>query len=326
MIRRQSRPKAPASIAPGVAAGLLPDAPGPALRALALHELAAAREQLARSGEARHEGVHQARKALRRSRAALALGRKRLGSRSKRVDADLASLCRGLSPLRDAQALVETLERLLSNAPEPLQSELPELIQQARDRRDQRLSKALDRDPELEHRRTRIEALAGRLAKLDWARIDEHSVAAAVAHSERRLTTARERIALYPGEDARWHTLRRRLRRLHQQHNLLRRIAPVWQVDAHATSDEASRLGEAQDDALLLRHCRRNSRSRRAAGRDCARWRVKGWGGYGEDSPMNRKSGNGNFQLTFGTHEQACAVGQLDDDLVVVSLENPDDG
>lgn len=259
MIRRQSRPKAPASTPPGVGPGLLPDAPGPALRALALHELATARDQLARSGDARHEGVHQARKALRRSRAALALGRKRLGNRGKRVDADLARLCRGLSPLRDAQALVETMERLLSNAPEPLQSELPELIQQARDRRDQRLSKALDRDPELEHRRTRIEALAGRLAKLDWARIDEHSVAAAVAHSERRLTTARERIALYPGEDARWHTLRRRLRRLHQQHNLLRRIAPVWQVDAHATSDEASRLGEAQDDALLLRHCRRNS-------------------------------------------------------------------
>jgi hypothetical protein len=259
MIRRQSRPKAPASTAPGVAAGLLPDAPGLALRELALHELAAARDQLARSGEARHEGVHQARKALRRSRAALALGRKRLGSRSKRVDADLASLCRGLSPLRDTQALVESLERLLSNAPEPLQSELPELIRQARNRRDQRLATVLNRDPGLERRRARIEALAGRLAKLDWARIDEHSVAAAMAHSERRLTKARERIALYPGEDARWHTLRRRLRRLHQQHNLLRRIAPAWPVDAHATSDDATRLGEAQDDALLLRHCRRNS-------------------------------------------------------------------
>ena len=30
MIRRQSRPKAPASTPPGVAPGLLPDAPGPA--------------------------------------------------------------------------------------------------------------------------------------------------------------------------------------------------------------------------------------------------------------------------------------------------------
>jgi CHAD domain-containing protein len=259
MIRRQGSPKATASAAPAVAADLLPDAPGPALRALALHELAAAREQLARSGDARHEGVHQARKALRRTRAALALGRKRLGARSKRIDADLASLCRGLSPLRDAQALVETLERLVATAPEPLQSELPQLIRQARERRDQRLATVLDRDPELGRRRARTEALAARLAKLDWARIDEHSVAAAVSHSERRLTRARERIALYPGEDARWHTLRRRLRRLHQQHNLLRRIAPAWQVDAHATSNEATRLGEAQDDALLLRHCRRNS-------------------------------------------------------------------
>jgi hypothetical protein len=203
--------------------------------------------------------VHQARKALRRTRAALALGRKRLGSRGKRVDADLASLCRGLSPLRDAQALVETLERLLSTAPEPLRSELPEMIRRARGRRDQRLATVLDRDPELKRRRARTEALAARLAKLDWARIDERSVAAAVAHSERRLTKARDRIPLYPGEDARWHTLRRRLRRLHQQHNLLRRIAPAWRLDAHATTGEATRLGEAQDDVLLLRNCRRNS-------------------------------------------------------------------
>jgi CHAD domain-containing protein len=226
---------------------------------LALVELAAARDQLARSGDARHEGVHQARKALRRTRAALALGRKRLGNRGKRVDADLASLCRGLSPLRDAQALVETLERLVATAPEPLRSELPGLIRQARDRREQRLAKVLNRDPGLERRRARVKALAGRLARLDWTCIDERSVAAAVAHSERRLTAARDSTARYPGEDARWHTLRRRLRRLHQQHNLLRRIAPAWRVVAHATTGEATRLGEAQDDALLLRHCRRNS-------------------------------------------------------------------
>ncbi|MBM4221976.1 MAG: CHAD domain-containing protein, partial [Gammaproteobacteria bacterium] len=233
--------------------------PGLALKELALHELTAAREQLARSGSDRHEGVHQARKALRRIRAALALGRKPLGGRGKRLDADLASLCRGLSPLRDAEALVETLQRLVATAPETLRGELPELIRQARDRRDQRLGMVLDRDPGLKRRRARLKALAARLARLDWAQIDQQSVAAAVAHSERRLGSARERIVRHPGEDDRWHTLRRRLRRLHQQHNLLRRIAPAWPADMHATSEEATRLGEAQDDVLLLRHCGRNS-------------------------------------------------------------------
>jgi CHAD domain-containing protein len=259
MIRRQNRSRVPASAGQGTAAGLLPDAPGPALRELVLHELATARDHLARNGEARHEGVHQARKALRRTRAALALGRKRLGSGGRRIDAELASLCRGLSPLRDAQALLEALERLSGIAPEPLRSELPALTRQARDRRDQRLAKVLGRDPGLKRRRARVQALAERLARLDWTRIDQQSVVAAVAHSERRLARARERIARHPGEDDRWHTLRRRLRRLHQQHNLLRRIAPAWRVDARATTDEATRLGEAQDNALLLRNCGRNS-------------------------------------------------------------------
>ena len=263
MIRRQNRSGVPASAttsaAPGAATGLLPDAPGPALRELALHELAAAGAQLARSGEARHEGVHQARKGLRRTRAALALGRKRLGSRERRIDAELASLCRGLSPLRDAQALLEALERLRSTAPEPLRSELPELLRQARERRDQRLAKVLARDPGLKRRRARVQALAERLARLDWTGIDRQSVLATVAHSERRLARARDRTARHPDESDRWHTLRRRLRRLHQQHNLLRRIAPAWRIDASATTDEATRLGEAQDDALLLRNCGRRS-------------------------------------------------------------------
>jgi CHAD domain-containing protein len=241
------------------AAGTLPGEPGPALRVLALSELAAARDHLARSGDARHEGVHQARKALRRARAVLALGRKRLGSRSKRIDADLASLCRSLSPLRDAEALVEALERLVVTVPEPLRTELPALIRQACDRREQRLAQALDRDPGLERRRARVQALAGRLARLDWARVDQRSVAAAVAHSEQRLAKARDRAARYPGEDDRWHTLRRRLRRLRQQHNLLGQLAPAWRVDTRATTAEATRLGEAQDDALLLRHCGRGS-------------------------------------------------------------------
>ena len=155
----------------------------------------------------------------------------------------------------------------------------------------------LDRDPGLERRRARLKALAARLAKLDWARIDERSVAAAVAHSERRLARARERIALYPGEDACWHTLRRRLRRLHQQHNLLRRIAPAWRLDAHATTGEATRLGEAQDDVLLLRNCRRNSpfapgsRARLCALASERLGRVRGVGASGNSALTTGKRG-----------------------------------
>lgn len=86
--------------------------PGRSLREFALAELDRAAAQLACEGEARHAGVHQARKSLRRVRATLALARRALGEPGRRLDEDLARLCRGLSALRDGQALVEALQRL----------------------------------------------------------------------------------------------------------------------------------------------------------------------------------------------------------------------
>ena len=67
-----------------------------------LDQLAGAMAQLAREGEARHDGIHQARKSLRRARAALALARRALGDEGRRIDAALTAACRGMGALRDA--------------------------------------------------------------------------------------------------------------------------------------------------------------------------------------------------------------------------------
>ena len=87
--------------------------PGQALRDFAAAELAAAGDALARTGDDLHEGVHRARKSIRRTRAVLALGDRLLGPGFELVDAQLRRLNDSLSPLRDAHALVETLQRLL---------------------------------------------------------------------------------------------------------------------------------------------------------------------------------------------------------------------
>lgn len=233
-----------------------PEAPlGRRLKAFALTELAEAQSLLAKPGDARHEGVHQARKRLRRTRAALALGRKALGRPGKQLDQDLARLCRGLSPLRDAQALIEGLQRLPAGESDPLAVAMPELVALARRRRDDCLARALARDPDFQRRRQRLKAMAARLEALDWDSVTAGGVAKAVARSEKRLAKARRRAARDPGDDARWHALRRRLRRLRQQDNLLASVEPDLRPPGNATVDEATVLGEAQDDALLLRHC-----------------------------------------------------------------------
>lgn len=236
-----------------------PEAPQPLLglrlRDFALAELASAHDHLGREGASRHDGVHQARKAIRRARAALALGRKPLGRAGRRLDAQLAMLCRGLSPLRDAQALIEGLQRLASTASPPLQAAMPELLARAGERRDERLERALAIDPEFTRRRLRLQAMSQRLAALDWPAAKRGKVAVALSRSEARVAKSRKRIRREPGNDEHWHGLRRRLRRLRQQDHLLAQVEPGLRPNVAVTVEEATILGEAQDDALLLRHC-----------------------------------------------------------------------
>jgi hypothetical protein len=233
--------------------------PGERLRAFALAELQAAAAELARPDEARHKGVHLARKHLRRTRATLALGRPHLGRASRRLDDDIGQLCRGLAPLRDAQALIEGLERLGQGAPQDLDAGLPEAIALARQRRDGLMERALSRDPDFQRRRDRLAALALRLGKLAWAEVDAPTAAAAIARSERRLLKARRRVERHPEDEERWHGLRRRLRRLRQQEHLLVQELPALYPGRTVPADEATRLGDAQDDALILRHCGRHT-------------------------------------------------------------------
>src|SRR6185369_10397438 len=116
----------------------LPSSIGIRLREFAHAQLTAAEKFLANDSESIHAGIHQCRKSLRRTRAVLALGKSVFDRRAAALDFDIGQLCRGLSPIRDAQALVDTLKRLHDKAPETRQI-LPEAIAVAQDRRDELL-------------------------------------------------------------------------------------------------------------------------------------------------------------------------------------------
>ncbi len=232
--------------------------PGALLQAEAEREIERAARQLARAGEDRHEGIHQARKSIRRVRAALALGAGAFCVTPSvgHLDASLRSLCRGLSALRDADALRDALLHLSRDAViGPIECE--RLCAFVAVLRAQRLAAALARDPDFSRRRIRLQQAQARIALLPWAGVRDADIDAALAYSRKRLRKALKQAKADSDAEA-WHTLRRRVRRLRQQETALARIRPDT---AHATPDIgalADRMGKAQDHALLLAHCRRS--------------------------------------------------------------------
>lgn len=234
------------------------EAIGETLRSEARHELERAARQLARPGEERHLGIHQARKSIRRVRAILALGGEGFALRpaARRIDAGLRSLCRGLSSLRDADALRDALLHLQAEAVlGPIECErLCAFVAALRARR---LAGALARDPDFARRRSRLLAAEHQLERLPWAEVDDAAVRAAHAESVERLGKALKR-ARRSDDPEDWHRLRRRLRRLRQQETAIERVAPALGLHSAGVGELAERMGSAQDHALLLAHCQRS--------------------------------------------------------------------
>ncbi len=236
---------------------------GIALKDFAFAQLQRAMAYLAQPGNARHQGIHEGRKCIRRARATLALAartfkRRNCADRAKRLDHDIGQLGRGLSPLRDAQALLEALARI-KDATAEVTVILPAALKAARTRRDQLMRIALRRNPDFLSRRQRLSAIMARLVRLAWQDVDASEVNSAVNRSVRRVEKAQRNAHRHPELDEVWHVYRRRLRRLRQQDSLLAGIEPGLRPAVADLELQAERLGESQDDALLLKHCGKRS-------------------------------------------------------------------
>jgi CHAD domain len=229
------------------------------LRATAHEQLLLAMNHLAREGDALHTGIHQARKCIRRVRAILALGMRKLDPRAQRLDAQLGQLGRGMSRLRDAQALIEALHRLDGDAPDDVRMILPEAEAAARQRRDALLAEALTRDPQFLSRRRRLRTMSDRLLRLNWQPLHDAEAVAAILRSERRVEKAGRKASRHRDRDEDWHVLRRRMRRLRQQDTVLANVCPEVRTSMHGLEHRADALGHSQDDTLVVIHCGRKS-------------------------------------------------------------------
>lgn len=231
--------------------------PGPALRDYGVAELVLARECLGQRGSRLHEGIHQARKSIRRTRAMLALGGAPLGSGARLIDRQLRRLNRRLSSPRDAHALVETLERLAIKARNTqARDALAAALKIARRRR-----LALVRRPSFVQAVTEAQAvlsmLQAALHGLPWSAVTVPALADAVDVAARKAWRARQR-ALAHDDAEDWHRWRRSMRRLTQQQRAVAAVGLTVHTDAF-DKHLAEQLGVLQDLSLLIAHCGNDS-------------------------------------------------------------------
>ncbi len=229
----------------------MPPEPGDSLKAYALEQIQHAIACLGWRGSRTHAGVHQARKSMRRARACLALGESALGAGAIMIDGEIAKICDSLSCLRDAKARVESLDRLLtSNAETETRHCLQAAKRIAMNARADAMRVEQTNDLDFLTRRERLYVVEAAFPVLPWKQISMSGLSRAMHHSMYASDEAAE-IALSRGKAKDWHRLRRRRRRLAQQHTALVHcdiLLPSIVVPDHKLG---SLLGEAQDISLL---------------------------------------------------------------------------
>jgi CHAD domain-containing protein len=211
-----------------------------ALARVIVEQCVAARGHLARGGADRHAGIHDARRAIRRARAAQALLRPSLGrGQWARVSADLREAGRVLSPLRDAQSVIEAIEEHLEEAGVVVDAPARRsLLAALRRRRDRIVGAGAAAIAQADAALARAAAAAGD----DVAGFDAAGLAAGLALGRARLSRAL-RAARATGVDPdALHRVRQRARAHWLQIELL---VPAWPGLLGALAGEAKKLSQA---------------------------------------------------------------------------------
>lgn len=232
---------------------------GQALGALVHAECRSAIAAL-RAPKAIHTRVHETRKAIRRTRALLALADD--GDASFDVgpaDRILSRVGDGLSRLRDAQAAIDTAR---SVGKQVGQKRWQPVVHALRERAAALVAQELERDPGLARRRATLEGALHYLDALPWSELTASQIREGLARQRRRVERAAQRASKRP-DAKRLHDWRRKVRRLRMEVEALPRLKPNWSKAASGTPKSRSlhrlsdTLGREQDlhvlDGLLKR-------------------------------------------------------------------------
>ena len=232
-------------------------APGITLRDYGIEELTMAIDGLAMRGSHVHEGIHQARKAIRRTRAMLALGESALGPGSHFIDRRLRRMNRHLSPLRDMHALVEALDRLRIKSRDQATTSVLDRASRIAIRRRGILARKPEFAQKLQHEGAVLVMLRAALQGLPWDSLEASMVIDAMTSAKQKAEVARERAYSHDRPED-WHRWRRHMRRISQQHRAATATGLVDPVDQFLKS-LTEQLGVMQDLSLLVAHCGKDS-------------------------------------------------------------------
>lgn len=238
---------------------LPPSTVADALASLAARESRRAIRALSDTAD-RHKGVHEARKSIRRLKSLLALGEEPFGKTLEPVWAELSSLAKGLSSLRDAHVAATIARGIAGERPSPPWKRAIGLLEA---RRDAKLGDALRKDPAFRRRRQRLADVGAQIQSLSWSRLERHDIEKALARSERRVSKAEARAA-DRGTDIDRHRWRRRARRLRMQLEFWRKALKAVDASSHhrahhdkAAMKKMSELSDALGARQDLRSLRR---------------------------------------------------------------------
>jgi CHAD domain-containing protein len=214
-------------------------------------QLRAASDQLQSSGKAIGEAVHEARKALKKSRALLRLIGPALGDEYAALNVKLRDAGRSLSALRDAEALAETAQRLRQQshkkaATQVLDEAHRRLVEQKR-----HILNQLQESGELAKLAHDLEELAGRVTGLSLRRVNPSMIAEGVAETVRRGRKAFG-VAQKSRDSGDFHEWRKRAKDLRYQVSFLRRLWPhVFEGYAESARELEQSLGEDHNLSVL---------------------------------------------------------------------------
>ncbi|HVJ38251.1 MAG TPA: CHAD domain-containing protein [Stenotrophomonas sp.] len=212
-----------------------------------------------RGRKALHTRVHEARKAIRRARALLALAED--GDAAFDIgpaDRILQRVGDSLSRLRDAHVAIDTA-RLVGKQTET--KRWRPVVIALRARSAGLIAHELERDPGLARRVSTVEGALHYLDALPWAELTAAQIRAGLQRQHRRVERAARRAGKHPDAD-RLHTWRRKVRRLRMQVEALPKLKPHWSKSTpsapkskslHKLSDALGREQDLQVLAGLLR-------------------------------------------------------------------------
>ncbi len=214
------------------------------VRRIVAEEIDSALENL-RSEPLSDEAVHEARKSLKKSRSALRLLRTDIGNDvRKRENATMRDAAQRLSGARDAQVMLDTLDKLAADPrsvlPAAAVRKLRKLLEQRRDE----LSRGADLDAEAVRAAEELTEVRARMDEWPLKEEDFDEAAAGLRRIHRRGRAAMQ-TALKKGDDDSWHEWRKRVKDLWYALRILRPVAPEQLSGA---VDEASELSDVLGD------------------------------------------------------------------------------